>query len=369
MSKTTPTLPQESIPRSRSGPAFASLGRVLAGEYGVEDLTDLLADGQEERDATLFAAADRVRAEHVGDGVHLRGLVEFSSYCGRTCQYCGLRAADTDLQRYRMQPDEIVAAGLRAAELGYGTVVLQSGEDAWYRAEIVADIIRRIKSQADMAVTLCLGERPREDYALWREAGADRYLVRIETSNRELYARLHPGMSFDNRLACLRHLRELGYQVGSGVLVGLPGQTLEMLAGDLLFLRDLPADMVGIGPFIPHPGTPLAGAEGGRVPTVLRMVALTRLLLPDSHIVATTALGTVDPQGREKALQAGANVLMPNVTPREFRALYEIYPDKICTDEEPEHCRGCIAARVRGLGRTVASGRGDSPRWLRSPQN
>jgi biotin synthase len=345
-------------------PAFPVLQRVVSNAYRVSDLETLLTDGDPSRDTALFAAADRVRAEHVGQGVQLRGLVEFSNYCGRTCQYCGLRAADADLQRYRMAPDQIIAAGLKAAELGYGTVVLQSGEDAWYRAEIIADTIRRLKAQADVAVTLCLGERPREDYALWREAGADRYLVRIETSNRELYAKLHPGMSFDNRVTCLRHLRELDYQVGSGVLVGLPGQTTRMLAEDLLFLRDLPADMVGIGPFIPHHGTPLGEAEAGRVPTVLRMVALTRLLLPDSHVVATTALGTADPQGREKALQAGANVLMPNVTPREFRALYEIYPDKICTDEEPDHCRGCLAARVHGLGRTIATGHGDSPRWV-----
>ncbi len=356
MSETTTTLPALS----------PALQRVFSGDYDREDLAELLADDDADRNQALFAAADRVRAEHVGDAVHLRGLVEFSNYCGRTCHYCGLRAADTSLQRYRMAPDEIVAAGLKAAELGYGTVVLQSGEDAWYSAEIVADIVRRLKAQADMAVTLCLGERPREDYALWREAGADRYLVRIETSNRDLYAALHPGMSFDHRAACLHTLRELGYQVGSGVLVGLPGQTEGLLADDLRFLRDLPADMVGIGPFIPHPGTPLADVEGGEVATVLRMVALTRLLLPDSHVVATTALGTADPQGREKALQAGANVLMPNVTPREFRALYEIYPDKICTDEEPEYCRGCLAARVGSLGRTVAIGRGDSPRWLRS---
>ncbi|NPV48474.1 MAG: [FeFe] hydrogenase H-cluster radical SAM maturase HydE [Armatimonadetes bacterium] len=369
MNKTTPTLSQESIPLSPPSAVSPALQRVLAGDYGVDDLAGLLADGDPERDAALFAAANQVRAEHVGDSVHLRGLVEFSNHCGRTCQYCGLRAANKALQRYRMQPDEIVEAGLRAAALGYGTVVLQSGEDAWYRAEVIAGIVQRIKAQADVAVTLCLGERPREDYALWREAGADRYLLRIETSNRELYAQLHPGMSFDHRLACLGALRELDYQVGSGVLVGLPGQTLEMLARDLLFLRDLPADMVGLGPFIPHPGTPLAQAEAGRVPTVLRMVALTRLLLPDSHVVATTALGSADPLGREKALQAGANVMMPNVTPRAFRALYEIYPDKICTDEEPEHCRGCMAARIASLGRTIATGHGDAPRWLHSQRH
>jgi len=342
-----------------------ALQRVLDGAYCVGDLEVLLTDGDPGRDEGLFRAADCVRHDHVGDGVHLRGLIEFSNHCGGTCHYCGLRAPNSVLGRYRMTADEIVAAAHQAAELGYGTVVLQSGEDAWYSAPLLADIVRRIKRDLEVAVTLCVGERPREDYALWREAGADRYLVRIETSSRELYERLHPGMSYDRRVECLAVLRELDYQVGSGVLVGLPGQTPRMLAEDLLFLRDLPADMVGIGPFIPHPQTPLADAAGGRVGVVLRMVALTRLLLPDANIVATTALGTADPLGREKALQAGANVLMPNVTPRQFRHLYEIYPDKICTDEDPEQCQSCLAARLTSLGRTVAAGYGHSPQWLK----
>lgn len=339
-------------------PTFPALEHLLAGAYDAADLEALLSEGDPDRDAALVAAADRARADHLGDGVHLRGLVEFSNYCGRTCAYCGLRAPNREVGRYRMDADAIVAAAVKAASLGYGTVVLQSGEDAWYSAERLAEIVRRIKAEVDVALTLCVGERPREDYALWREAGADRYLLRIETSNRELYEVLHPGMSYNRRVECLRTLHELGYQVGSGVLVGLPGQTLRHLAEDLLFLRDLPAHMVGIGPFIPHHETPLADAGAGSVPTVLRMIALTRLLLPDANVVATTALGTADPLGREKGLQAGANILMPNVTPREFRALYEIYPDKICTDEEPEQCQGCMAARIRSIGREVAPGPG-----------
>jgi biotin synthase len=260
-----------------------------------------------------------------------------------------------------MEPDEIVAAAHKALDLGYKTIVLQSGEDRWFSREIVSDLVRRIKSLGDIALTLCLGERPREDYAAWKEAGADRYLVRIESSNRMLYERLHPGMSFDNRLRCLRDLRELGFQVGSGVLVGLPNQTTRMLAEDLLFLRDLKADMVGMGPFIPHEQTPLAQVPQGNVDTVLRMMALTRLLLPQCYVVSTTALGTLDAQGRERGLQAGGNVMMPNCTPRKYRAMYEIYPNKICVDEEPEQCRGCLTGRIRSIGREIAEDQGNAP--------
>jgi biotin synthase len=241
--------------------------------------------------------------------------------------------------------------------------VLQSGEDTWYRHEIIADLARRIKALGEVALTLCVGERSREDYAAWKQAGVDRYLVRIETSNAELYAKLHPGMSFDNRLRCLRDLRDLGYQVGSGVLVGLPGQTHRMLAEDLIFLRDLKADMVGMGPFIPHQQTPLAAAPPGSVELTLRMMALTRLLLPRAHVVATTALGTADPRGRERGLQAGCNVLMPNCTPRQYRALYEIYPNKGCVHEDPTECRECLQERLRGIGRRIAEDQGHAP-WV-----
>jgi biotin synthase len=263
-----------------------------------------------------------------------------------------------------MEPEEIVAAAREALRLGYKTVVLQSGEDAWFSREVVSDLVRRIKELGDLALTLCLGERPREDYAAWKEAGVDRYLVRIETSNRALYEQLHPGMSFDNRLRCLADLRDLGYQVGSGVLVGLPGQTPGMLAADLLFLHELKADMVGMGPFIPHDETPLAGLPQGSVETVLRMMALVRLLLPECYVVSTTALGTLDPQGRERGLQAGGNVMMPNCTPRKYRAMYEIYPNKICVDEEPAQCRGCLTGRIQSIGREIAGDRGDAP-WTK----
>lgn len=338
-----------------------SLQRVLAGTYTVEDLQALLETTDPAVEAELFAAANRVREEHMGPGVHLRALIEFSNYCGGGCQYCGLRAENGELARYRMEPDEIVEAAREALRLGYKTVVLQSGEDCWYSREIISDLVRRLKALGEIALTLCLGERPREDYAAWKAAGADRYLVRIETSNRALYERLHPGMSFDNRLRCLRDLRELGFQVGSGVLVGLPDQTPRMLVEDLLFLRDLKADMVGMGPFIPHEQTPLADIPQGSVDVVLRMMALTRLLLPECYVVSTTALGTLDPQGRERGLQAGGNVMMPNCTPRKYRAMYEIYPNKICIDEEPQQCRGCLTGRIQSIGREIAEDQGNAP--------
>lgn len=338
-----------------------SLRRLLAGACTVDDLQALLETTDPAVEAELFAAANQVREDHMGPGVHLRALIEFSNYCGGGCQYCGLRAENGDLPRYRMDPEEIAEAAREALRLGYRTVVLQSGEDRWYSREIISDLVRRIKTLGDIALTLCLGERPREDYAAWKEAGADRYLVRIETSNRALYERLHPGMSFDNRLRCLRDLRELGFQVGSGVLVGLPDQTPRMLAEDLLFLRDLKADMVGMGPFIPHEQTPLAEVAQGSVDTVLRMMALTRLLLPECYVVSTTALGTLDPQGRERGLLAGGNVMMPNCTPRKYRAMYEIYPNKICLDEEPQQCRGCLTGRIQSIGREIAEDQGNAP--------
>jgi biotin synthase len=298
----------------------------------------------------------------VGDGVHLRALIEFSSYCRGSCKYCGLRAANRELQRYRMAPEDIVAAAVVARDLGYRTVVLQSGEDASYTGEMLAGVVREIKALCDVAVTMCVGERPEADYALWREAGADRYLLRIETSDPDLYATLHPGMSFDNRLRCLQTLRRLDYELGCGVLIGLPGQSDESRARDLLFLADLEPDMLGLGPFIPHPQTPIADALPADLTTTLRMTALARLLLPGAHIVATTALGTIDPAGRERGLSVGADVVMPNVTPQQFRALYEIYPGKICINETPDKCRGCIELRIRGLGRHVAGGKGGRPK-------
>lgn len=310
----------------------------------------------------LFAAADQVRKTFMGDAVHLRGLIEFSNYCQRNCAYCGLRENNKALSRYRLDAEEILTIARAAVPLGYKTVVLQSGEDSYYSAEMIAVITCRLKEELNLAVTLSLGERAKEDYRLWREAGADRYLLKHETSDAELYGALHPDMDWENRKKSLYTLRELGYQVGSGCMVGLPGQTLTSLAADLLFLKELDVEMAGIGPFIPNPNTPLARAQRGTVELTLKMIAIARLLMPQAHLPATTALGSIDSKGRQKALVAGANVVMPNITPNKYRRLYEIYPNKICLDDNPAHCRNCIGGIISSLGRTVAEGAGHSPK-------
>jgi biotin synthase len=337
---------------------------VSAGILPEQAALAALLGSEGEDEAKLLAAADSARRKQMGDRVHLRGLIEFSSYCERNCLYCGLRRDNKSLARYRMDREEILAIAGAGADLGYRTVVLQSGEDSYYTAKILAEIVYQLKNRFDMAVTLSVGERSRDEYRLWREAGADRFLLKHETADRDLYRALHPDMAFDNRRRCLYWLRELGYQVGSGCMVGLPGQTLQSLAADLLFMRELDVEMAGIGPFIPHPATPLGTERGGTAALTLKVIAVARLLLPQAHLPATTALGTVDSRGRQKALQAGANVVMPNITPGNYRRMYEIYPNKICLDDNPAHCRNCIGGIISSLGRTVATDCGHSPKGV-----
>lgn len=320
------------------------------------ELTLLLSDPAAQ-DA-LLRAADAVRKQYVGDDVQLRGLIEFSSYCRQNCLYCGLRRDNAQAARYRLSADEIVRLAKNAKGYGYQTVVLQSGEDGAFTAPVMADIIRRIKA-LDLAITLSIGEKTPEEYQLYKEAGADRYLLRIETTDKALYERLDPGMSWDNRLRCLRDLKRLGFEVGTGSLVGLPGQTVASLADDILFFKELGADMIGVGPFIPNPKTPLGDCDvKGHLELALRVMALTRLLLPDVNIPATTAMETLHPNGRVLALQSGANVVMPNVTEGEHRKDYELYPGKICVGETPDQCRGCIEGKIRAIGRGIGKGKG-----------
>ena len=293
----------------------------------------------------LYRQADEVRREAVGDDVHLRGLIEFSNICRNDCLYCGIRRGNRQVQRYRMTEDELVETATRAAALGFQTIVLQSGEDMHFDQTRLCRIIEQIK-RLDVALTLSVGERDYEDYKAFREAGADRYLMRIETTDRDLYHRLNPGMSWERRHECLLMIRELGFELGSGIMVGLPGQTVESVAEDLLYLKDICIDMAGIGPFIPHPETPLAGELGGTLEQALRTMAVMRLLMPDINIPATTAMESLHPQGRILALKAGANVVMPNVTEGEYRRLYELYPGKICVNDTPAHCRSCIGLKI-----------------------
>ncbi|MCK9221760.1 MAG: [FeFe] hydrogenase H-cluster radical SAM maturase HydE [Limnochordia bacterium] len=308
----------------------------------------------------LWDRADGVRRDTVGNGVHLRGIIEFSNHCIRNCLYCGLRRGNTKLKRYRIPPEEILLAAKQGTEVGYKTIVLQSGEDPWYDARNIGLLVREIK-KLDVAVTLSIGERPEEELALFRQEGADRYLLKHETIDQALYSRLHPGASYKARIQMLNTLGKLGYQVGTGIMVGLPGQRPETIAEDILFMQKINADMVGIGVFIPHPDTPLANAAAGSADETLNVLALTRLFLPYAHLPATTALATLDPYGRQKALRAGANVVMPNITPVKYRKQYEIYPGKAETsDESCTLFRGRIEQMILGLGRTVALDQGHS---------
>jgi len=342
------------------------------------EITAWLRETDDRRLAELWRRADGVRQEHVGDEVHLRGLIELSNNCVRLCRYCGLRAANADIERYRMSHDEVLACARWGEELGYGTVVLQAGEDPAIAADWMARIISRIKAQTRLAVTLSLGERSDNELAAWRDAGADRYLLRFETCNRELYDRIHPPrpqQQHSDRVAILGTLRRLGYEVGSGVMIGIPGQTYGGLARDIELFARLDLDMIGVGPYLVHPGTPLADAanrpfapDEQQVPNdelmTHKVIALTRLVCPRTNIPGTTALATLGgEEGRELSLQRGANVIMPNITPPRYRKLYEIYPGKAGDGSDDETFRDGLAARIRALGRRPGTGRGDSPNF------
>jgi biotin synthase len=316
--------------------------------------------------------ADSVRKQNVGDAVHLRGLIEVSSHCERQCMYCGLRRVNENLTRYRMTREEILDCARLAVTLGYGTVVMQAGEDRELSAEWIADIVRRIKCESQLAVTLSLGERSEDELRLWREAGADRYLLRFETSDQVLFRAIHPQRIPDapNRFALLRVLKQLGYQAGGGVMVGIPGQSYESLARDVVTFSELDLDMIGIGPFIPHPATPLGSgklrpfiAAEEQVPSdeqmVYKMIALTRIQCPDANIPSTTALSTINrTHGRKQGLAVGANVVMPNLTPVKYRSLYQIYPAKACIEESATDCSHCLGEQIRSLGRFPGRGPG-----------
>jgi biotin synthase len=313
----------------------------------------------------LFARADAVRRQNVGDAVHLRGLIEISSHCGRQCMYCGLRQANRKLTRYRMTREEILDCVRGAVTLGYGTVVMQAGEDDALTAEWIAEIVRWIKRETPLAVTLSLGERSEEELHMWRGAGADRYLLRFETSDSKLFCKIHPEShpGAPDRLSLLRHLKQLGYEAGGGVMVGIPGQSYESLANDVLTFHALDLDMIGIGPYIPHPDTPLGSGQlhpeinpAQQVPSgeemVYKMIALARILRPSANIPSTTALATINKaHGRKQGLLVGANVVMPNLTPVKYRALYQIYPAKACIDESATDCNQCLRGQIESLGR------------------
>lgn len=303
-------------------------------------------------DDALFSAADEVRRSVYGTDVFLRGLIEFTSYCKNNCYYCGLRRDNRNTERYRLSERDILRCCKEGYSLGYRTFVLQGGEDMYFTDDMICSIVYRIKCEyPDCAVTLSIGERSKQSYRAFFDAGADRYLLRHETADPCHYRKLHPPeMSLQNRKACLFALKEIGYQVGSGFMVGSPFQTADELICDLRFLQELDPDMIGIGTFITHKDTPFAAMENGSLELALRLIAVLRLLFPHALIPATTALGTIHPQGREMALKAGANVVMPNLSPVSVREKYSLYDNKICTGEESAQCRQCLEKRIESAG-------------------
>ena len=302
--------------------------------------------------SALFAASDRVRKEQVGDEILLRGIIEFSNICERNCLYCGLRKDNTKLSRYRMSEDEILVTAEEIKKACINTVVLQSGEDSFYNAGSICRLIERIRRETDLVITLSIGERNYDDYKSFKQAGANRYLLKHEITNTAIYKYLRPGCKWEDRIRCLIWIKELGFETGTGNMVGLPGQAVEVLADDLLFMKQLDADMLGIGPFIAHPDTPLAGIGNGDLDLTLRVLAVSRLITRNVNIPATTALAALHPQGRLRALQAGANVIMPDFTPEIYRNLYDIYPGRKDVGSATKII-GQLEKEIHSIGKTI----------------
>ena len=315
----------------------------------------------------LFENARQVRERSYGKDVYLRGLIEFTNYCRCDCRYCGIRRSNTAAQRYRLSREQILDCCEEGYGLGFRTFVLQGGEDMAYSDGQICELVSSIKSRyGDCAVTLSIGERKRESYRAYFDAGADRYLLRQETSDPAHYRYLHPEQqTIENRKRCLWDLREIGYQVGCGIMTGSPGQTTEHIIEDLLFMKELSPQMIGIGPFIPHKDTPFAREKAGTLQDTLILLAVIRLMMPDVLLPATTALGTIDPLGRERGLLAGANVIMPNLSPAGVRGKYLLYDGKICTGDEAAQCRICLEKRVERTGYRVIMSRGDCAGFVR----
>lgn len=330
------------------------------------ELLNLLNNMNEDDKIYLFEKANATKIKHYGNKVFVRGLLEFTNYCRRNCIYCGIRSSNKNVDRYRLSFEEIIKCCEQGNRLGYKTFVLQGGEDDFYTDEKIVEIIRQIKSRfPSCAVTLSIGERSYESYKKYYDAGADRYLLRHETASEDNYRKFHPKMKFEDRKKCLKNLKKIGYQVGAGFIVGLPGECNEDYVNDLLFLKELQPHMVGIGPFIPHKYTPLSKEKKGTVETTIIMMAITRLLLPEVLLPATTALGTIDSFGREKGLKSGGNVVMPNLSPINVRKKYSIYDGKKCTGTECAECKNDIERRINEAGFLLDMSRGDNKLWRR----
>lgn len=324
-----------------------------------KQLADLLAT--DAFDNLLYSYADKARQEYYGKEVYLRGLIEFTNYCKNDCYYCGIRKSNKNAVRYRLTQQDILDCCKEGYSLGFRTFVLQGGEDMYFTDQRICEIVSSIRNKySDCAITLSLGERSKESYQSFYNAGANRYLLRHETANNIHYSKLHPNnMSHENRKRCLFNLKEIGFQVGSGFMVGSPFQTVENLVEDIRFLQQLKPDMIGIGPYINHTETPFKNYKNGDLKLTLRMISILRLMFPYALIPSTTALGTIHPQGREMGLKAGANVVMPNLSPVRVRKLYDLYENKICTGEEAAQCRGCLEQRIISAGYKAVTAVGD----------
>lgn len=326
------------------------------------EIISFLTNNDKKINNKIFELANQIRKEYVGDEVYLRALIEFSNVCAKDCFYCGLRRSNGNIQRYNLSEDMILECVQSAVDIGYKTIVLQSGEAQNYSKERFVSLIKEIKKY-DVALTLSIGEKSYEEYKAYKEAGANRYLLRIETTDKELYKQMHPNSSFENRINCLKDLKKLGYELGTGSLVGLPNQTIESLANDILFFKEIDADMIGIGPFIAHSQTPLAGFSNGDFNLALKVMALTRILMPDINIPATTAMETLHKEGQKLALKSGANVVMLNMTTENFKQQYSIYPDK--KSANPHN----IKENLLSIGRTIEMNRGNSLKWEKENKN
>ena len=328
----------------------------------LEEFRMIMETASKEEMDYLASTAREVADSIYGKNVYVRGLIEFTNYCRNDCYYCGIRRSNKEAERYRLTEEQIMECCQMGYELGFRTFVLQGGEDPYFTDDRICEIIRNIKNRyEDCAITLSIGEKSRASYERYFEAGADRYLLRHETANECHYRKLHPAeLSLENRKRCLWNLKEIGYQVGAGFMVGSPGQTMETLYEDIRFIKELQPHMVGIGPFIPQHSTPFKGEKAGTLEETLKLLSIIRLIHPKVLLPATTALGTIHPMGREKGILAGANVVMPNLSPVSVRKKYELYDNKICTGDEAAECKNCLQSRMEKIGYTIPVDRGDS---------
>lgn len=341
--------------------AYKDMANMLVQNHDLPDDELISLIESPDHGDVLFSAADSVRRQIYGDEVYIRGLIEFTNYCKNNCFYCGIRCGNKAAVRYRLDKSEILNCCDEGYNLGFRTFVLQGGEDPFYNDKLICETVSEIREKfPDCAITLSIGEKSKESYLAYYNAGANRYLLRHETAQEEHYKKLHPqSMSLKNRKRCLFDLKEIGYQVGSGFMVGSPYQTTQNLISDLRFLQELKPDMIGIGPYINHVQTPFSDFENGSLELTLKLISILRLMFPYALIPATTALGTIHPQGRELGLKAGANVVMPNLSPVRVRKLYDLYENKICTGEEAAQCRGCLERRVQSAGYRIVTAVGN----------